>query len=174
MADIKSIEDLVAQIAPLLRRRHALLRERGEIRRPLPDWAALPLRLVGFSWEEIDAEGIEARQGAPVEVEGDPGAELGLVERRVDELECGLLRTPPGSLSSVKAELDLLPHYLPGSDETAFDAHDSRMLRHLLAKIGDDLECLTASAEAFAGHRSQLPREPDEPLRLRVANANRR
>lgn len=154
MAVITNTILLVRRISDLQRRRAALLERQERIRHSLPEWAAMPLQLVGLTSEEIRgmmSELSEAEQQAGLSSIED---ELERLDSQIEEIENMLLTTPAHSLEGIQAVLELavarLKEQTPSDPEDVFyDYGDARIL-FFLERVAEDLRSLLTEAQRNA------------------------
>lgn len=154
MAVITNTILLVRRISDLQRRRAALLERQERIRHSLPEWAAMPLQLVGLTSEEIRgmmSELSEAEQQAGLSSIED---ELERLDSQIEEIENMLLTTPAHSLEGIQAVLELavarLKEQTPSDPEDVFyDYGDARIL-FFLERVAEDLRSLLTETQRNA------------------------
>lgn len=145
---------LVRRIADLQRRREALVEQQERIRHSLPEWAAMPLQLVGMSSDEIRgmmSELSEAEQEAGLDA---IEQELERLDSQIEEIENMLLTTPARSLEAIQAVLDLavarFRAQTPSDPEDVFyDYGDARIL-FFLERATEDLRAMMAETRRNA------------------------
>lgn len=91
----------------LRRRRATLVARREELRRPLPDWALLPLQEAGLTTAEVAIVGSPADAATRQAELAQIAAELSGLDQRAAEIERRLTALPARELDAVAALLRL-------------------------------------------------------------------